>query len=142
MTRFALLEHDWPKLHGDFLLEIPGLVDDFGGGLCWTWRLIAAGGHLCEELIEGQSVCAEVIPHHRAHYLEYSGLVTPAPDGSPRGSVTQLAGGEYRLVIPPRIGEPNLVPPLIEVDLLDAMLTGRMTLREGSGGWTAQLHRD
>lgn len=142
MSRFALLEHDWPKPHGDFLLEIPGLVDDSGGGLCWTWRLIAAGGRFCEELIEGQSVSAELIPHHRAYYLEYSGLVTPAFDGSPRGSVRQLAGGEFRLIIPPHIGEPNLVPPLIEVDLLDATLMGRMTLRELSGGWTARLHRD
>lgn len=98
MARFACLEHDWPQLHVDFLLEIP-VMSDGPHGLSWTWRLPHAAVHK-EWWGRSHELDVEQIAAHRNHYLTYSGPVTPAADGTSRGVVRQVMQGEYQLLEP------------------------------------------
>jgi hypothetical protein len=75
MPRFAILHHDWPTPHFDFLLEV--------GATCRTWRLAAPP--------TAGKVLAEPLPDHRVHYLTYEG-----PVSGTRGLVTQWDAGTYR----------------------------------------------
>ena len=61
MPRFAVLEHDHPFLHWDFLLET--------GDALRTWRLHAPPD------AEG-TIAAEELPDHRLEYLDYEGRVS------------------------------------------------------------------
>ena len=75
MPRFAILEHDHPALHWDFLLECgPGL---------WAWRLEAPPE-------QGVAVSAERIADHRLLYLDYEGPVSGG-----RGAVQRWDGGAF-----------------------------------------------
>ena len=73
MPRFAILTHDYPKLHWDFLLE--------AGAACRTWRLPKQPG-------VGRAGWAEAIADHRSLYLTYEG-----PVSRDRGMVTRWDGG-------------------------------------------------
>jgi hypothetical protein len=75
MPRFALLEHDHPFLHWDFMLE--------AGAALWTWRL-AAPPRL------GVSVEATRLEDHRLLYLNYQG-----PVSGNRGQVVQWDSGTF-----------------------------------------------
>jgi hypothetical protein len=76
MARFAILEHDHPVLHWDFLLEC--------GPVLWTWRLEAP-----PERGRGE-VRAERIAEHRLLYLDYEG-----PVSGNRGSVRRWDAGTF-----------------------------------------------
>jgi hypothetical protein len=74
MQRFAILFHDWPEPHFDFLVE--------DGDSCLTWRI--------KELpISGKRIPAEPLPNHRLIYLDYEGVVS-----NNRGSVKRVESGE------------------------------------------------
>ena len=78
MPRFAILHHNWPQLHLDFLLE--------DGDGCLTWRLHA-------EPSAGATLPAEVLPNHRLHYLAYEG-----PVSGDRGEVKQWQTGSFQWI--------------------------------------------
>jgi DNA polymerase Ligase (LigD) len=75
MPRFAILEHDYPALHWDFLLE--------EGDVLLTWRLSAPPD-------SGAVMDALQMPDHRRLYLDYEGAVS-----GDRGSVTGWDGGTF-----------------------------------------------
>ncbi len=75
MPRFAVLAHDHPFLHWDFLLE--------QGESCRTWRLLKAPD------AEGD-IPAEAIAAHRPMYLDYEG-----PVSGDRGTVTRWDAGTF-----------------------------------------------
>ncbi len=74
MPRFAILEHDWPGTHLDFLLECDGVLK--------AWRFPS-------DTIPSIPTAATSNVDHRSHYLDYEG---PVPGD--RGSVTRRDGGE------------------------------------------------
>ena len=78
MPRFVILEHDWPALHWDLMLE--------SGEVLRTWRLAAP-----PEDPDG-AVDAEPSFEHRLHYLDYEG-----PVSGNRGTVRRWDAGAYRL---------------------------------------------
>jgi DNA polymerase Ligase (LigD) len=75
MPRFAILEHDYPILHWDFLLE--------SGDVLLTWRLSAPPE-------SGVIVEALKVFDHRRLYLDYKG-----PLSGGRGRVTRWDGGTF-----------------------------------------------
>lgn len=75
MPRFAILIHDHPTLHWDFLLE--------QGESCRTWRLLSSPDSLGD-------IPAEEIATHRLMYLDYEG-----PVSGNRGTVTQWDAGTF-----------------------------------------------
>jgi hypothetical protein len=86
MPRFVILEHDYPELHWDFMLEC--------GEVLRTWRLAALPQ-------EGQPVSARASFDHRPLYLDYEG-----PVSGNRGRVKRWDGGTFQWVIP-ESGEPE-----------------------------------
>ena len=78
MPQFALLEHDHPVLHWDFMLEC--------GDVLRTWRLDAI------PQTDGE-IGAEALPDHRIAYLEYEG-----PVSGDRGHVHRIDRGNYELL--------------------------------------------
>jgi DNA polymerase Ligase (LigD) len=78
MPRFAILEHDHPALHWDFLLE--------NGDVLLTWRLSAPPA-------PGATVEAARAFDHRLLYLDYEGPVSGG-----RGAVTRWDGGMFKWV--------------------------------------------
>jgi hypothetical protein len=75
MPRFAILDHDHPFRHWDFLLE--------AGSALRTWRL-------AEEPRRGQAIRAELLPDHRSLYLDYEG-----PISGGRGRVLRWDAGTF-----------------------------------------------
>jgi hypothetical protein len=75
MPRFVVLEHDWPALHWDFLLEV--------GSALRSWRLLAEPG-------PGREVRAEPNAVHRLYYLDYEGPLTGG-----RGTVRRWDMGTF-----------------------------------------------
>jgi hypothetical protein len=61
MARFVLLEHDYPVLHWDLMLEV--------GNALWTWRLPAPPS-------KDIPFDALRLADHRLHYLDYEGPVS------------------------------------------------------------------
>ncbi len=76
MPRYVILEHDYPQLHWDFMLE--------AGSVLRTWKLNAP-------LQPGTHVPAESSFDHRIIYLDYEG-----PLSGGRGSVTRWDHGNFR----------------------------------------------
>jgi hypothetical protein len=75
MPRFVILEHDWPVLHWDFLLQ--------AGSVLRAWRLL-------EEPSSCKEVAAEPNAPHRVIYLDYEGPVSGG-----RGSVRRWDEGTF-----------------------------------------------
>lgn len=75
MPRFVILEHDYPGLHWDFLLE--------AGPVLRAWRLLA-------EPRSGSEISAEPNFDHRPIYLDYEGPVTGG-----RGTVRRWDAGSF-----------------------------------------------
>src|SRR5918995_6074940 len=73
VPRFVVLEHDWPAVHWDLLLEC--------GPVLRAWRLLAEPG-------PGRAVPAEPNFDHRPVYLDYEG-----PLSGDRGRVWRGGGG-------------------------------------------------
>ena len=103
MPRFAILEHDWPTMHWDFLLE--------SGGMLRAWRLR-------EEPGPGRTVPAEANFDHRLMYLDFEG-----PLFGDRGSVTRWDAGTFEWIV----NEPDRV----SVKLRGVKLIGRATVHTG-----------
>lgn len=79
MPRFAVLTHDHPFLHWDFLLE--------QGETCQTWRLLKAPD-------TPGDIPAEAIADHRLMYLDYEG-----PVSGDRGTVTRWDAGTFEWLV-------------------------------------------
>jgi DNA polymerase ligase (LigD)-like protein len=75
VPRFVVLEHDWPVVHWDLLLEC--------GPVLKAWRLLAEPG-------PGRAVPAEPNFDHRLLYLDYEG-----PLSGDRGRVRRWDAGTY-----------------------------------------------
>lgn len=81
MKQFALLSHDHPFPHWDFLLET--------GEHLTTWRLLS----LPNSQGAAQTISAERLPDHRKMYLDYEG-----PVSGNRGQVQRVDRGAYILI--------------------------------------------
>lgn len=75
MPRYVILEHDYPVLHWDLLLEF--------GEVLKAWRLR-------EKPEAGKTIDAEASFDHRLMYLDYEG-----PVSGERGNVIRWDWGEY-----------------------------------------------
>ena len=84
MPRFVVLQHDWPQLHWDLMLE--------NGANLRTWRLSQAPH-------PRHPISLVSLPPHRSVYLDYEG-----PVSGNRGSVLRVLGGTYQ-AIPAPLGE-------------------------------------
>jgi hypothetical protein len=81
MPRFVVLQHDWPRLHWDLMLE--------NGANLRTWRL--------SEVPHPRHPIALVrLPPHRSIYLDYEG-----PVSGNRGTVKRVLWGTYQPVPAP-----------------------------------------
>lgn len=100
MPRFAILTHDHPFPHWDFLLE--------AGQVCRTWRLL-------DEPAAGLTVPAEAIADHRLHYLTYEG-----PVSGDRGTVTRWDAGSFEWIVNER--------DRVDVELAGERLRGLCTI--------------
>jgi len=109
MPRFAVLSHDHPFPHWDFLLE--------HGQACRTWRLLRSPDSKGE-------IPAESLPDHRLMYLNYEG-----PISGDRGTVSSWDSGTFEWLI----NEESLV----EVQLSGSRLVGvvRLVQQRNQGSW-------
>jgi DNA polymerase Ligase (LigD) len=115
MPRFAILVHDYPILHWDFLLE--------QGDVLLTWRLSAPPE-------SGAVVDARKAFDHRPLYLNYEGAVSGG-----RGRVTRWDGGMFDWEV--------REPAQIAVRLSGARLQGvfRLNLLDGEI-WRGEFRAD
>src|SRR5262249_16221435 len=112
MPRFAILTHDHPHLHWDFLLE--------AGEALRAWRLDG-------ELEIGGGASAMALPDHRLIYLDYEGPVSGG-----RGTVTRWDSGTYEAE--------RWEPDEIQVTLRGERILGQITLRQVDGTkWRLEL---
>lgn len=81
MPRFVVLQHDWPQLHWDLMLE--------NGANLRTWRLAEAPR-------PGNSIALVRLPPHRSIHLDYEG-----PVSGNRGTVRRVLSGSYHPVPSP-----------------------------------------
>ncbi len=109
--RFAVLRHDHPFLHWDFLLE--------QGESCRTWRLMKAPD-------TPDDIPAEAIADHRLMYLDYEG-----PVSGDRGTVTQWDAGTFEWL--------TNGDDLVEVRLTGQTLSGVARLQRDDSCWTLRL---
>lgn len=111
MPRFVVLEHDWPTLHWDFLLEM--------GPILRAWRLLA-------EPSTAKEIPAEPNADHRLLYLEFEG-----PLSGHRGRVRRWDAGTFEWIADE--------PARIAVDLHGEKLVGRFMIRQDDNGrWHAR----
>jgi hypothetical protein len=108
MPRFVILEHDFPEVHWDLMLEAETVLR--------TWRL--------ERSPEaGQAVKAEKSFDHRIVYLDYEG-----PISGGRGQVRRWDAGTFQF----ELDGPNQ----IVLHLMGECVRGRAELsRTPQGGW-------
>ncbi len=104
MPRYVILEHDWPQLHWDLLLEC--------GPVLQAWRLL-------REPSPDAAVPAERNVDHRLVYLDYEGPVSGG-----RGTVRQWDAGEY-------VRRVDHLPELLVVELHGRRGTLQCRLRQG-----------
>lgn len=115
MTRFALLYHDHPTPHYDFMLERQGVL--------WTWRVPV----LFED---GVPLVAERIGDHRLHYLAYEG-----PVSGDRGTVTCVDRGNLQWL--------DVTEQVLRVHLSGTTLRGIVEgTRQSEGIWCLVYRAD
>jgi DNA polymerase Ligase (LigD) len=117
MPRFAILIHDHPSLHWDFLLE--------EGDSCRTWRLLKSPDSPGE-------IPAEAIGDHRLMYLDYEGSVS-----GHRGTVARWDAGTFKWLTPTESLASNISH--CEVSLSGKRFNGTARLNrrdEGAYVWT------
>ncbi len=87
MPRFVILEHDYPELHWDFMLEN-------GNDLC-TWKLRQKPNELLAQHIQQGKINLKAAPStpHRLIYLDYEG---PVSNG--RGFVKRFDYGSFEWI--------------------------------------------
>jgi DNA polymerase Ligase (LigD) len=110
MPRFAILDHDHPFPHWDFLLE--------AGAVLRAWRLLAQPEH-------NRIIVAEPLPDHRPLYLDYEG-----PVADDRGRVTRWDGGIFEWLL----NESNE----LRVTLTGERIAGTVTICRVTDGWEWQ----
>jgi hypothetical protein len=109
MPRFAILDHDFPFQHWDFLLE--------DGPSLRTWRLT-------REPQPAFVIPAEPLPKHRLTYLDYEG---PVERG--RGHVMRWDGGPFEWIVD--------TPAEVKVQLHGARVDGLIVVsRSADGDWS------
>lgn len=109
--RFAILTHDWPSLHWDFLLEQPTPTGKPNESLpLWTWRLL-------QEPDSATEITCERLPDHRRRYLDYEG-----PVSGDRGTVTRWDSGNYKVLSE----TPNLV-----IEISGRRMNGKIMIQDG-----------
>lgn len=113
MPRFAILTHDHPFLHWDFLLE--------HGAACRAWRLLA-----CPD--SQDEIPAEALPDHRLMYLNYEG-----PVSGDRGTVSAWDAGTFEWLVD-REG-------VLELRLSGRRLNGVVRLAKSDGVWVWKQSR-
>jgi hypothetical protein len=112
MPRFVILEHDYPQLHWDFMLE--------SGETLRTWKLAMPPQ-------VGQAVVAESSFDHRMLYLDYEG-----PISNNRGSVVRWDSGSF-------IWTQNSEGQ-VQIELQGKVLKGRVDLIQiAEGKWKFTL---
>jgi hypothetical protein len=107
MRRFVILEHDYPALHWDLMLE--------AGGVLQTWRLAnppAPGSN---------SIAATALGDHRILYLDYEG-----PVSGNRGIVKRWDAGIFE-------EEPASIPTARRLVLRGTRVIGRVCLEQIEG---------
>lgn len=85
-NRFVILEHDWPFLHWDLMLEDAGRL--------LTWRILS-------QPVLNHELQIEASPDHRLAYLDYTGSVSGGRGvvkSWDRGSLTSLEINQRRLL--------------------------------------------
>jgi hypothetical protein len=107
MPRFAILDHDHPFRHWDFLIE--------AGAVLRAWRLLA-------EPEPNRPISTELLPDHRPHYLDYEG-----PISGDRGRVVRWDGGTFDWELD---GADE-----VRVRLVGGHIVGVVTLRRSPAGW-------
>ena len=107
MPRFAILDHDHPVQHWDFLLE--------AGDVLRAWRLAS-------EPVCGQTIAAAALPDHRRTYLEFEGPVS----GS-RGRVIRWDAGTFEWL--------HDSEHEVRIWLVGERISGMVTLRRTAGRW-------
>lgn len=115
--RFVILEHDWPSVHWDLMLEEQAALR--------TWRLAAPPDRPAK-------IDAEALPGHRLAYLDYEG-----PLSGDRGSVKRWDAGTYQPV--------EQTGGQIQVELAGVRVRGRVVLEAVTGmanRWTFHWVRD
>ena len=110
MPRFAILTHDHPFWHWDFLLEKEAALR--------AWRVLAAPD-------TPGPIAIEPLPDHRLIYLDYEGPVSGG-----RGEVRQWDAGDYEVV---KESETELI-----VELRGRRLNGQVRLMQIESGWIWQ----
>jgi hypothetical protein len=113
VPRFAVLTHDWPAPHWDFLVE--------RGGELAAWRLLAEPG-------AGEDIPAEPNAPHRLLYLDHEG-----PVSGDRGAVARWDAGTCEWV--------SEGPDGVVIELRGQKLVGRAVLRLAGRGaaWSFRL---
>ena len=113
MPRYVILEHDYPELHWDLMLE--------AGETLRTWRLTAPPQ-------PGNRVQAEASFDHRRLYLDYEG-----PVSGNRGNVKAWDRGTYETAMEALAEGATCVV----VQLRGTRLCGAATLqRDETGAWS------
>lgn len=111
-ARYVILEHDWPVLHWDLMLE--------SGDTLRTWRL--------DSPPDPEPVRAEASFAHRQEYLDYEG-----PVSNERGTVQRWDHGEFTWLLDQ--------PDRLLVEVSGQMLRGRLDLlRNRETEWTLRYH--
>jgi len=115
MPRFVILEHDYPQLHWDLMVE--------AGPALRTWRLPAP-------LRPGQTIPATSLFDHRLLYLDYEG-----PISGGRGRVSRWEHGTFT-------GQVQTQPPIV-LHLQGERLRGILHLEHVQGDvWRASMMED
>jgi hypothetical protein len=113
VARFVILEHDFPELHWDFMLE--------AGDVLRTWKLAAPPQ-------AGQAVSAEASFDHRLTYLDYEG-----PISGNRGRVVAWDRGTFE-------GDAGGSAKRLVVRLQGQRLCGTATLeKDAAGAWVLRI---
>ncbi|MCS6863814.1 MAG: DNA polymerase ligase N-terminal domain-containing protein [Gemmataceae bacterium] len=112
MVRFVVLQHDWPTLHWDLLVQ--------AGAVLRAWRLY-------DQPAAGSVIGAEPNTDHRLMYLDYEG-----PVSGQRGTVSRWDQGECVWL--------QDTAERVEIELKGKKLLGRAVLWPSSDGrWRFQL---
>jgi DNA polymerase Ligase (LigD) len=114
MLRYVILEHDYPVLHWDLMLE--------AGPFLRTWRLASPPA-------EGRIIVATPLGDHRLIYLDYEG-----PLSGDRGAVSQWDRGVFEAIAE--------TDELVAVRLRGRRLLGVATLRRAEADWELEWMPD
>lgn len=111
MPRFVILEHDFPTLHMDLLVERDGMLV--------SWRLPSAPRL-------GEAFTATESAPHRMLYLDYQG-----PVSGERGCVTRWDGGECVWL--------EYAPDRVRIRLIGEKIAGELTVTRSGEIWRGMI---